>query len=921
MEDEEPQWQESTDNNAGVGREGNDHEKEGWDEEGIERDTERERARTRTMHAEINETARHDDWIGARMDLKGRQIGLRAATNNFQRKLYGSKENTIESIVGMRDMGLNMILATEPGLGSKTNMTLFRNTLKSYNHDAVTMNRNDCTIGGGIALIMDERWSKLPRMSKEYSPAKREMKGRVLAVTFDNKVQGMHNKLLVIGVHGINSAEHNQEDTLKMLQWIQRQIREFEKANPLATTMLLGDLNAAMNTFLDTDRQERNNRDRDDEEKEKDGYVLKELSQMKLVDVFRGRFPSTKAMTRVSTTQTNRLLDRIMVTAEAAAHPSTEIGIYRRQFLATGSDHLMIVIDLPIDTAGMAEDRVPLWESRTVSKWVSDRDELGRIEQWKIDEFGDKLNESNPPEGFKQYTDWIRNAAEGTILKEVVKVYPKRAALKPLYSKQDHAMRANVQALRYLLQRNEDGEDPKRTKIIAARRLKAVADTAMTKEVIAAVTTQCKLSKKGDQPPLIPNLIKEISKHLSKSSRSVRSQQIRKSVTTRNLRFADKGKLMLKMVINSLMRRYSDFDEIMVVEGQTKREYKEEDVKSVVKKFYEDWMASRVGVEERFEASKGRSAWDTMIDIDVKKLKDPNHRKFVRQAYSDSKVKYSALQEEEGIWDTIRKRTDLQEVKSALKRMKKGTAPGPSGNSYDMLSMLSDEHLQPLVRIINNMIESGTVEPEMNRALLRPLAKTDQGLADLAKTRPIALMEAILKLTERVIFSRVMIVIKEHDMLRCEQHGSLENRSVRAPIRALAELIEDALMSGKELHILSADISKAFDSIEYWSQALGWSALGMPKDVIEMLVGMDREGETAVILGQGRQTDWYKNGRGVRQGSIGGPIKWVAFMNFWLEYVYKRQIRCYRRLSRCRLIVCGVPFLTSGRLRLVQPEL
>ena len=48
----------------------------------------------------------------------------------------------------------------------------------------------------------------------------------------------------------------------------------------------------------------------------------------------------------------------------------------------------------------------------------------------------------------------------------------------------------------------------------------------------------------------------------------------------------------------------------------------------------------------------------------------------------------------------------------------------------------------PLINIVNDSIDGKPIKQEMNRALLRPLAKTDQGLADLGKTRPIALMEA-----------------------------------------------------------------------------------------------------------------------------------------------------------------------------------
>ena len=113
----------------------------------------------------------------------------------------------------------------------------------------------------------------------------------------------------------------------------------------------------------------------------------------------------------------------------------------------------------------------------------------------------------------------------------------------------------------------------------------------------------------------------------------------------------------------------------------------------------------------------------------------------------------------------------------------------------------------------------------------------------------------------------------------------------------LAEAMQDAQISGKdrELHVVSADLSKAFDSLEHWSQAMSWRALGMPQEMAEMLMKMDQQGETAVILGQGRNTaevlgeaGWFESGRGVRQGSIGGPIKWIVYMNFWLKYIHKK---------------------------------
>ena len=229
-----------------------------------------------------------------------------------------------------------------------------------------------------------------------------------------------------------------------------------------------------------------------------------------------------------------------------------------------------------------------------------------------------------------------------------------------------------------------------------------------------------------------------------------------------------------------------------------------------------------------------------------------------------------------------------------MKKFKSNKAPGPSGITIEMVKRMDDENLERIANSMDTIILGGRQVPTTwNKTVLRPLPKSEAGLYDISKTRPIALMEVILKLLERVIFTRINKVIDDNNMLRSEQYGGINGRQMQDPIRILAELIEDANVTKKELHIFSADLSKAFDTLEYWSQAMSWRALGAPKEMVNMLVDMDKGGRTAVILAPGRTTETisgeggtYANARGVRQGSVGRPMKWVVFMNFWLEYVH-----------------------------------
>ena len=195
---------------------------------------------------------------------------------------------------------------------------------------------------------------------------------------------------------------------------------------------------------------------------------------------------------------------------------------------------------------------------------------------------------------------------------------------------------------------------------------------------------------------------------------------------------------------------------------------------------------------------------------------------------------------------------------------------------------------------MNACLEENKIPDCMNSALMRLLPKSDKGLADLNAVRPIALMENIIKIYEQIMVGRVLGRLMKHEVLDLGQFGALPKGGVAAPLRIMAEIMEDARRSGQELHMMVADLSKAFDTMEYWSQELSWRTMGMPQDMIDLMVNLDsgsEEGEgatTEVALGKGRKTQPFRHGRGVRQGSVGGPLKWVVFVNFWLQWVKKK---------------------------------
>jgi ribonuclease HI len=825
------------------------------------------------------------------MDVKTPTTGLRIATYNFERKLYADTKHMEDALQNMQHMGINILVCTEPGQASLFNTTRITNVARSAGYNVKYSYRDRTQPHGGIVIITDPAWSKIPCQTKMYEPPSKHLRGRMMSITFDNKTQGEHNKLQIIAAHLLNSAHTKHTETAGLLGWACARTTEFHSKYPKASTIMMGDLNAAGDTYLDTDRTS----DRTTEgTNEPDAFVLENIGHMKLRDVLRHRYPKERVVTRAVQHQTNRYLDRIYTSKQIANHESTRIGVQKGDFAMAGSDHKLIVADLPIDTAACAQSRTSIWRPHKFDTWTLP-DRTPEEEREATEEFNAALAASKG--NTTDDLEWITNAARTTLLELKTRTYPTIPNPKKHYSTHDWKQHKNLHTLRslrvqILSHRIEHQTDLPKAIITKARKqiltLQSIAKTPVTQQKYDTLWEQLRKGQEQAGLDLLNQMVEALEKHLDNKERYSRATQIRNNIKRRAQRFKSPDKTMLKLVINSIMQRYREQQHITSAQTPDGLACSEQEVAKAIVAFFSEWMASRVHVSERW------GSWQNMMDMDTECIQDQAHKDFVETAYMRSFRYYDELQQNEGIWDEVMQAAPMEEIQTALKKFKSHTAPGPSGITVQILKFMSDENMDRVRLTINRHIAGEPIPATWNMSLLRPLPKTDAGLSDLAKTRPIALMETILKLMERILFTRITTVTEKHKMLREEQYGGLPNRMIQDPIRILAELLEDAHTKGTELHVFSADLSKAFDTLEYWSQAMSWRALGAPKEMVTLLVDMDRGGKTAVVIAPGQTTatilgpdqGTFASARGVRQGSVGGPMKWIVFMHFWLDYLH-----------------------------------
>ena len=152
------------------------------------------------------------------------------------------------------------------------------------------------------------------------------------------------------------------------------------------------------------------------------------------------------------------------------------------------------------------------------------------------------------------------------------------------------------------------------------------------------------------------------------------------------------------------------------------------------------------------------------------------------------------------------------EVRKAVKLMKKGKTAGPDKITVEIIESLDEFGIDMLTDFLNAIYDSGEIPSDLSKSIFIALPKKP-GATECESHRTISLMSHITKILLKILMASMRNKITPE--IAEEQYGFVKDKGTRNAIYMIRTLTERAIEIQKDLYLCFIDYTKAFDKLRH----------------------------------------------------------------------------------------------------------
>ena len=214
------------------------------------------------------------------------------------------------------------------------------------------------------------------------------------------------------------------------------------------------------------------------------------------------------------------------------------------------------------------------------------------------------------------------------------------------------------------------------------------------------------------------------------------------------------------------------------------------------------------------------------------------------------------------------------EVRRAIGSFKE-RAPGESGVTSSMLKKLPDSVVANLARLFSACLSLGYFPDGLKTSVVKMIPKKETA-ARVEEFRPIALLETVGKVFERLINDRLTVHMELHGLYYDYQFGFRKGKGTCMAIATAYEWFARARAQNCQTYAVLRDVSKAFDKV--WHLGLKYKILHLGVDErVERLLCSYLDGRRACVSRGGVVGRIFGLEAGVPQGGVLSPSLYNVF--------------------------------------------